>query len=216
MKAFIIGNGISLTSEDLDLIKGLPSFACNRINLIYDRTKWRPTYYVHPEVVRPNLEYIRENVENNIKCFIGEYYKEGIHPDGGIKDRENIVWLNDCHHHKMNYANMDLPDEWHLPQPCSFGGSVNLCMQIAVLSGYDDLILLGCDLQYKDHKPSHFDKRYETGGEQTAFIAARNAFWGHICAMNYIRRKRLDVNVRNATRGGLLEIWPRVNLEDIL
>jgi len=42
---FIIGNGPSLTAEDLTLIKGHISFASNKIYLIYPQTKWRPDFY---------------------------------------------------------------------------------------------------------------------------------------------------------------------------
>jgi hypothetical protein len=38
-------------------------------------------------------------------------------------------------------------------------------MQIAVKEGFDDLVLIGCDLEYRDNKPNHFDLRYETGEE---------------------------------------------------
>ena len=45
---FIIGNGPSLKAEDLEMIyqKGIPTFAFNRIYLMFDKTQWRPTYYV--------------------------------------------------------------------------------------------------------------------------------------------------------------------------
>ena len=44
---FIVGNGPSMTFEDLNKIHELdvPSFACNKIFLAFDNTKWRPTYY---------------------------------------------------------------------------------------------------------------------------------------------------------------------------
>ena len=45
---FIIGNGPSLKAEDLEMIyqKGIPTFAFNRIYLMFDKTQWRPTYYI--------------------------------------------------------------------------------------------------------------------------------------------------------------------------
>jgi hypothetical protein len=215
MRAYIVGNGKSLTAGDLDLIVGQPSFACNRINLIYGKTKWRPTVYVHPESFAPDMEYIQENIDLGIKCYLGEYF--ALPPKGvlTLPDAENITWLNDCHHHLINFDDQECIDEWHMPQPCTFGGSVNVAMQVAVLLGYDDLILLGCDLEYRDHKPSHFDPAYEHGGELPAWFGIRNALWGHVTALNWIRRHNPKIWVRNATRGGLLEIWPRVKLEDV-
>ena len=45
---FIVGNGPSLRAEDLEILhkKNIPCFAFNRIYLMFDKTNWRPTYYV--------------------------------------------------------------------------------------------------------------------------------------------------------------------------
>lgn len=206
MRAYVIGNGKSLTPEQLDYIVGEPSIACNRINLIYPFTKWRPTIYVHPESLAPDIPYIQENIDLGVECYIGEHFK------GDIVADVNVKFINDCHHHLLPFHSEELPDEWHLPQLCSFGGSVNVAMQIAAQKGYDEIVLLGCDLEYKTRNRSHFSPQYEHGGEQPPFIAAKNAFYGHIQAMNYIRRKHLDLKVYNATPGGLLEVWERIKL----
>lgn len=216
MRCFIVGNGKSLTPADLDLIAGQPSIACNRINLLYPQTKWRPSIYVHPESLAPDLPFIRENIELGIECYLGEHFAK---PPKGVMDLDdapNIHWINDCHHHLCRFDNSELPDEWHLPQLCSFGGSVNVAMQVAVLRGFDELVLLGCDLEYKDKKPSHMHPDYEHGGEQPAFYASRNAFYGHVHALNWIQRRKKNVNVINATNGGLLELWSRATLSDLL
>jgi hypothetical protein len=217
MRCFVIGNGITLKATDLDLITGQPSIACNRINLLYPETKWRPTIYVHPESLAPDLPFIRENIELGVECYLGEYYAK---PPRGVMDldnAQNIHFIKDCHHHLINFDDPEVLDEWHLPQLCSFGGSVNVAMQVAVqVYGYDEIVLLGCDLLYRDRKPSHMHPDYEHGREQPAFYATRNAFYGHVQALNWIRRKGKNINVFNATRGGLLELWPRVRLQDVL
>jgi hypothetical protein len=215
VRCFIVGNGKSLSVRQLDSIIGLPSIACNRINLIYPDTRWRPTIYVHPESLAPDMPFIQENVDMGIPCHLGEHYAAPPVGKLGMKDAPNIKWIKDCHHHLLNFDSPYLPDEWHLPM-CSFGGSVNVAMQIAVVNGFDELVLLGCDLEYKTRNRSHFSPEYEHGGEQPPFYAARNAFFGHIQAMNWIRRKKKNVKVLNATTGGLLELWERVNLEDLL
>jgi hypothetical protein len=216
MRCFVIGNGISLQPHDLDLITGQPSIACNRINLLYPETKWRPTIYVHPESLAPDLPFIQENVDAGIECYLGEHYASPPRGKLGMQDAPNIHWIKDCHHHLYTFDSPETLDEWHLPQLCSFGGSVNVAMQIAAQKGFDEIILLGCDLLYRDRKPSHMHPDYEHGGEQPAFYQARNAFFGHVQALNWIRRKGKNISVTNATRGGLLELWPRVELKDVI
>ena len=216
MRCWIIGNGASLTASDLDLIADERSIACNRISLVYPETKWRPSIYVHPETLNADLTFIRQHIEMGIPCYLGEHFAK---PPKGVMDLEdapNIHWIKDCHHHLYNFDSPEILDEWHLPQLCSFGGSVNIAMQVAVLQGYDELVLLGCDLIYRDKKKNHFHPDYEHGGEQPAFYQSRNAFYGHVQALNWIRRKGRDIKVTNATRGGLLELWPRMSVESIL
>lgn len=216
MKCVIVGNGKSLTVEQLDQLTGVTSIACNRINLIYPYTRWRPSVYLHPESTAPDLPYIRENVEMGIECWLGEHY--GLPPKGimDLEDAPNIHWIKECHHWLHNFDSEEIPDEWHFPQLCSFGGSVNMAMQLAAMRGFDELILIGCDLAYRNGNRSHFSPLYENGGERPPFQSARNALFGHIQALNTIRRKKLDLRVYNATRGGTLDIWERRTLEECL
>lgn len=215
MKCFVVGNGTSLNETDVDMLAGTPSFACNRINLLYPEKNWRPDYYVHPESLAPDLPYIRENIELGVECWIGEHFAPPPIGVMDIQDAPNVHWLKNCHHHIHDYTSSEVPDEWHMPQPCSFGGSVNVAMQLAVLMGFDEIVLLGCDLKY-NRKSSHFSQAYEHGGEQEPFIAARNALFGHLQALNWIRRKKKNIKVWNATPGGLLELWERIGFEDAL
>ena len=87
MRCFVIGNGISLLPEDLDLIAGKPSYACNRISMIYKKTDWRPTVYVHPESLAPDIPYIQENIDLGIECWIGEHFQKDITPSTNTRPR---------------------------------------------------------------------------------------------------------------------------------
>lgn len=218
MKIVVVGNGSSLTVDQLENVKkaGIPSIACNRINLVYSKTSWRPSFYIHPESLAPDMPFIQENVDMGIECYLGEHYAKPPVGKLGMEDAPNIRWIKECWHHLNNFDSPEALDEWHLPQLCSFGGSVNMAMQLAVLKGFDEIILIGCDLQYREKKHNHFDPAYEHGGEQPAFYQARNALYGHITALNYIHRRMLNVNVINATTGGYLDIWQRKNLADAI
>lgn len=216
MKCVVVGNGSSLSVDQLDAIIGWPSIACNRINLIYPLTLWRPTIYVHPESLSPDLPFIQGNIDLGIECYLGEHYAKPPRGVMDLNDGPNIHWIKECWHHQYNFDSPETLDEWHMPQPCSFGGSVNMAMQIAILKGFDEIVLIGCDLIYRDGKGSHFDNAYEHGGEQSAFYASRNAFYGHVQALNWIRRRNKKISVINATVGGMLELWPRKSLANAI
>lgn len=216
MKCVIVGNGTSLSYGQLDQIIGLPSIACNRINLSYPHTKWRPAVYIHPESLAPDMPFIQENVDMGIECWLGEHFAKPPRGVMEMDDTPNIHWIKECWHHTYNFDSPETLDEWHLPQLCSFGGSVNMAMQLAVIKGFDELILIGCDLTYRDRKHNHFHPSYEHGNEQPAFYQARNAFWGHVQALNWIRRNNKNISIVNATNGGHLELWTRKSLADAI
>ncbi|MFC2055928.1 hypothetical protein ACFLV7_16775 [Chloroflexota bacterium] len=65
-RCFVIGNGPSLSTTDLDQLRGEVTFACNKIYLAFNETDWRPTYYAveDPLVAQQNYEEI-----NNLYGF---------------------------------------------------------------------------------------------------------------------------------------------------
>src|SRR5699024_7865108 len=63
-RCFIIGNGPSLRAEDLDKLKNEITFACNRINLIFDQTDWRPTYYCITDLALFHSREIQEEASD--------------------------------------------------------------------------------------------------------------------------------------------------------
>lgn len=213
--AFIIGNGPSLARTDLDSLIGSDCFACNNIQLIYPKTKWRPTYYVRCESAdlldkKVWLDGVRTHLDMGIPCYMSGYFRDVA------KGYGNYHEIKHCHHHKFNFGDPHVRDEWHMPQPCQFGGSLIVAMQIALNIGFERLVLLGCDLGYKDNRPSHFDENYEHGQEQAAFYANNNNLWAHIMGINYHARRHLPYDVINCTVGGDLHLYPRARLEDIL
>jgi hypothetical protein len=61
-RCFIIGNGPSLTPEDLAKLKSEISFGSNKIYLAFDQTEWRPSYYVVEDdhMIRQHHKTIRD------------------------------------------------------------------------------------------------------------------------------------------------------------
>lgn len=154
--AYVLGNGPSLTPEFLDSIKGHISFAVNRIHLIYGKTEWRPTYYVRTEPPQKGgdpktfFDECRIHIEAGVKCVFPSPWRETL------GEHDNVEYVNTCHHFK--YGVDKAPSAWHLPLVCDYGTVVTAAMQIAVLKGYKELRVAGCDLV-----GGHFDKNY--GGE---------------------------------------------------
>jgi hypothetical protein len=102
-RCFIVGNGPSLTAEDLTKLYqlGEVTFAMNRIYHIFDKTLWKPTYYCceDPLIIKEKQKEINEIkcsykfIPINLKWYHGvninkPYYyfsnykrdRDGIHP----------------------------------------------------------------------------------------------------------------------------------------
>ena len=216
-RAFIVGNGPSLAHTNLDLLVGEVSFATNRISLIYDKTDWRPTHYVRSE--GPELmglphyslweDDIRYHVGNpDIEVWCNFHFLQYVDIEGG-----NTSGLKTCTHYLSQFDDPYSPFMWHLPYICSYGSSVHVAMQIAVTKGYGPLYLIGCDLGYSDKSPSHFTEEYEVGYEdmlQPATAANLNMLNAHMIAL-----RSSPVPIYNATIGGSLEVYKRVDYESL-
>ena len=198
------------------MLIGKKTYSCNNIHHVYKDTGWRCSVYVRAEGVIPEgadheiwNESIGVHAELGTECYLSGFFMKDW------KDYSNVHELKHCHDHVLvDYDDPKAPSEWHLPYPCVFGGSLIVAMQLALIHGADELVLVGCDLNYRDKKPSHFYKGYEHGYEQPARYANLNNLWGHICGINYHARRGLPHTVTNATVGGDLHLYPRAKLED--
>ena len=92
----IVGNGPSLNKTPLEKInKSFVSIGMNKINLIYEKSSWRPDIIacVNGFVIRQNKEYF--NTTKRILILpIRAFYL-------GVKPRKNILFVNLKDQHKM-------------------------------------------------------------------------------------------------------------------
>jgi len=142
MKCFVIGNDSSLSPALLESLDA-PAFAVNRIWKIFDRTSWRPDYYVRAELPAYNPEHVKEDLYEMgaVGCVI--YMQEGFrslerwnsHP------ATRFEYFKTCDGKEAH--------DWHLPQICGYGTVVHVAMQIAVTLGFDEIEIIGCDMQSK-------------------------------------------------------------------
>lgn len=211
MRAFVVGNGPSLAHTNLENMNGEVSFAVNNIHLIYASTSWRPTHYVRAEQafgLEPEhwLESMRVHLGLDCNIWCNDYF---FRPRFGISPSLKTRYLKACAHYAKHFNNPDCPHLWHLPRLCTFGSSVNVAIQLAFQQGYSPIYLLGCDLGYEDGKPSHFDPNYEHGQEQEARYANMDTLAAHMVA------SRSGAEIYNATIGGSLEAYPRMEFESL-
>jgi len=195
----VIGSGASLKHTELSKLNNEVTLSCNNIHLIYPYTDWRTKIYVRAEeagTLGPEDWQESMDVHKELGCemWVNDHF--------GIKEGR----IRSCAHYKRHYNDKDCPHLLHLPILCTFGSSVNVAIQIAMLKEYSPIYLVGCDM---DGDMSHFSESYRHGKEQENRYAQMDALEAHIIAA------RSGWPIYNATIGGNLEVYERVEYESL-
>ena len=220
-RCFVIGNGPSLTAADLTLLKDEHTFAANRIFYIFDKTDWRPTYYgaqdwVVIEDIMPHLASVSKQCK---KMFlISDCYKDA--PDELINN-PNVLFF--CAQYVSAHKNRLFSD--HIENWISGGGSITYAtIQIAAYMGFTEIYLIGVDHNYSTAAYNNFQMgssdvkaNYFEGMPTTLKVTKPNP---DSATISFIRAKEYGdahgIRIINVTRGGKLEVFPRMSLEDVL
>ena len=226
-RCFVIGNGPSLTPQDLDRIQNEFSFATNKIYHIFDKTAWRPTYYVCTD-----NNVIAEEM-GNIKS-IGDYPKFiNFHAAKYGRDKNSNIWYI-CTKGKF-HVDPYKPQSSELSEDVSkyvaWVHTVTVtAIELAIYMGFKEIYLLGVDHSYanmvdskgKIHRDSTVKADYFAGMKGTGSETGNRAVFGNIDAMNYsyelARRfaEQKGVKIFNVTRGGKLEVFERVDFDKLM
>lgn len=216
-RCFIIGNGPSLTVADLEKLVGEDCFAANRIYKIFSKTHWRPAFYCSQDTrildeIASDINYIASECKN---VFLTTYiYKKIKHI------RNNIVYffLNYFYDYsEYPHFSLDVSKEiWE-------GFTVTyMAMQIAVYMGYKEIYLLGVDHSY--------NYTLDEKGNTITFENVQNNYMPEIegtcyppqlfkSTLAYKKTREVceakGVIIKNATRGGQLEVFDRVDFDDL-
>ena len=235
MRIFLVGNGPSLNKTNLDLIAGEPSFGMNSCHLIYPKTKWRPTYFMWSDLPQrdDDIEALLTHIISGEECYVRDDIVELIqgkwraHPKVWVTELPESVhsWKRNVDHLCAYPGSKHWPTEWCFPEAedelCKLGTGMGPMMQQAIKLGFNELYLLGCDLDWHvlegDEDSNHFNREYEVNLEvHTAERAKFNNDLGkamHELAYGWCKKN--NVWVFNATVGGSLEVYPRVSLEEV-
>ncbi len=218
-RCFIIGNGPSLTPDDLTRLKEKQeiTFAFNRIYAIFGQTSWRPTYYICqdekmlkgsvPEVCQ--LPAQRKFIPIQLKWF------EGIEVPGA------------------DYFNLQASKVFDDP---SFSEDiarrvynsrtvVYTAIQMAAYMGISEMYLIGVDHHFRTSvnaqgeividptAKDYFTESYNADQDHLYIPNTDKSTLTYLAAKKYADREAW--NVYNATRGGQLEVFQRVDLDTL-
>lgn len=210
-KAVIVCNGPSLLKTDLSLLEGVFTFGLNKINLLFDKSSFRPSCIVamNKFVIEQNAEFYNHT---ELPLFLnGNTTKV-------VQSRSNITFLKSS-------------SQFKFARDCSIsvyeGATVTFAaMQLAFHMGFKDVALIGCDHNFVTKGPAneivdseekdenHFDPNYFAGGVKWQLPDLPQS---EVCYT--LARETYATSGRriiNSTEGGNLEIFSKTSLEDFL
>lgn len=154
-RIFLVGNGPSLNDMNLDLLENEDSIAMNRIELIYPKTKWRPTYYIFCSSncgdsrwgKKWSKSIIKASKESKTQPLIWDRYKSTIESKSEDKLPENTTYLKSFTENKVGNDNcFSTNAEERLDKS---GTTMNVALQLAYYMEYDEVYLIGIDSNWK-------------------------------------------------------------------
>jgi len=202
-RCFIVATGPSLTMADLDKLLEKQEFCFSVNSMCKIETKWKPDVYVVSDgkFFSENQEAIRD-----YQCPIK------FLPDDAIE-----FWEQKREgEYQMHRDSIDAYDVMEFSEDITkivnTQGTITVgCIQIAVYMGFKEIYLLGTDCNYTiGSYNNHF------GGDGKPDLidhSISSMLKGYQMCRDYADKH--DLKIYNATRGGMLEVFERVDFDSL-
>lgn len=220
-RCFLIGNGPSLKAEDLTKLheNGEVTFGFNRIYNIFDQTPWRPTFYIsQDEKMLQGCAEIVDALELSVKLIpIQLHWYHGIN-------------IHDAIYFNMNWQHLDNPLDFLFSDNvaheiyCASTGMYTAA-QLAAYMGFKEIYFIGVDHHFQisqnnkgeivvdNSVKDYFSDKYNEDKENLYIPNTEKS------TLTYVAMKKQcderGIKVFNATRGGRLEVFPRVDFDSL-
>lgn len=239
-RCFVIGNGPSLNQMDLGRLAGESTWVMNRGYLLLDRLGWTPSFYVttDPLGVADDADGISALVDR----LPGTIF---FLPAARARDRtldvvgDHVRWFESTWIDTATNGGVlppgtitALPDAGVMETYTVTVAAV----QLAAFMGFSPIYLIGCDTNFAPPSDAevvevdtssgtqtlvmgsapdtnHFDARYHRPGARL-YVPPLDATLSSYAAVRSVCED-IGVEVRNATVGGALEIFPRVGFDTL-
>lgn len=213
-RCFIIATGPSLSLDDVKKLENEITFGMNSLIKWFPLMGWETTYYGIQDYntyksLKSDIELLKKStIFYSLDGQAGFFKKNKIQ----FKKKNNSIEypLYYGNHMFSSKLNTKFSSNSSLIVYDGYTIAYSL-LQIAVYMGFKEIILLGADCNYNQKKKNIVDigvhnSKYKILGDRMIFA--------YKIAKDYADSH--EIKIYNATRGGNLEVFPRVNLDDVL
>lgn len=206
----IVGNGPSLNKTPLDDFAHIPAIGMNKIDILFERVKWRPSFIVCANgiVTKQHSEVF---AKSDIPVILSSKDKKSM-----PKETKNV-----------SYFLSNISNEFSTDLPNGVGAAATVtytALQLAYYMGANPVIIFGVDHSFKFEGKAHDIVKRE-GEDQNHFdpnYFKSGTYWGlpnlDMSEKNYLAsRIAFEADGRkvyDATIGGKLDIFEKISVEE--
>lgn len=220
-RCFLIGNGPSLRADDLARLHaaGEITFAFNRVYNIFDQTPWRPTFYISQD-----------------EKMLGGCVDAVNAAEMGIKFiPAQLKWWHDLHIRDAVHFNMfpqpaEDPAQFRFSDDIAHGiynsaTGMYTAAQMAAYMGFSEIYMIGVDHHFRVSQDAqgqivvdntvkdYFTDKYNEDQDKLYIPNTERSTLTYVAMNDHCSRR--GIQVYNATRGGKLEVFPRVDFDSL-
>lgn len=222
-RCFIVALGPSLTVDDLELIAshGEYSFSMNRCYQFFDKTSWRPNCYFISDnrgFTSESREFVKRMITEGITVIYSKFAIPKGMPKNAIYYKVDFINALLKMSRKKKYN--DKAQHIHFSTSAYkfiFDGStcVHSIIQLAYYMGFSEIYLVGCDCGVSNSMAysNLLNNPYKNIGNMNKL--GDDYILDYRSLKKDIEKKGLNLKIYNATRGGRLDVFPRIDLEDL-
>jgi hypothetical protein len=223
-RCFLVGNGPSLTVSDLELIQGEITFGCNRVYKMFENTTWRPTYFcmIDALIAKYSSEELAEKVDAPLFTNINTRDLMEHKP-------KNLIFARNLGVNPYRVSGNF--EAYYVPSGATV---MTFMLELAMYMGFSEIYLLGVDctssLSVQGHCAGGYVNQHliqkdieriqQRLNDPTLTAEQVAAYYFDKSTFSYkVIRDYADVHdfkIYNATRGGMLEVYERRNLNDVV
>lgn len=240
-RCFILATGPSINTQDLTVLKDEICISVAQFFHHKDIDIIKPKYHVlapcHDPFDFNTLKKVippmnRVYDDSLTACFMGyteyQYSNYNFLEKYPEEKRENFYHLNYSKSINLTNQSCKLQDIWDIcKSPFTVRTVIYSAITIANYMGFKEIYLLGCDADYLldlkrtsnhhfyDENKSFSDKEHlERASTEDFFLAYYNLWREYKLMRDYLNDRK--IKIFNATNGGMLDVFERVNLNDVV
>ena len=219
-RVFVVATGPSLTMEDLNKLElnNEISISMNGIFRVFQNTTWRPTYYILGDPgAFEKLEFRQCHFEECAKreVLLSNLCRKKL---CYATNREKIGFFN---YNILDHGVARYGSKWYKYSNefdsgiYDFYTVTNCAIMLADYLGIRDIYLLGVDCNYTGPKAHVGQEEHNITEDElkNALFNQNNMIQSYKKINEILKNKK--IRIYNSTRGGSLEVFPRVNFDDL-